>query len=271
MDLKTLNEIPPWEWPEGAGILILETLKNTHADMSEQLIAAELAGDLVVMNDELASALISIAREEKRPEELRKIAVLSMGPVLELADVEEFDDPEEVPISEHTFHKIQQLLQNLYSDDSVPKDVRRQALESAVRAPLDWHQDAIRKAYSSGDDSWKLTAVFCMGYAQGFDEQILEALGSKDEDIHYHAVCAAGNWELDAAWDHIAGLITTRKTEKSLLLAAIEAAAYIRPGQAAEFLAKLAESKDKDIAEAALDAIDIAAISLGNIDAEDEP
>ena len=214
--------------------------------------------------------LVTNRDEEKRPEELRRLAVLSMGPVLELADVEEFDDPEAVPISEKTFHKIRQSLQDLYADNRSPKNVRRQALESAVRAPLDWHADAIRKAYSSGDDSWKLTAVFCMGYVQGFDEQIIEALGSKNEDIHYHAVSAAGTWELDAAWDHIAGLLKSKKTKKPLLLAAIEASAYIRPEQAAEFLGDLAESKDEEIAEAAMDAIDLAGISLGDIDEEDE-
>jgi hypothetical protein len=51
-------------------------------------------------------------------------------------------------------------------------------LEASVRAPQDWHLDAIREAYSSTDEAWSLTAVFCMRFVRGFNEQILEALES---------------------------------------------------------------------------------------------
>ena len=96
-------------------------------------------------------------------------------------------------------------------DTNVPKEVRRRILEASVRAPQDWHQNAIREAYSSGDESWRLTAVFCMRFVRGFNDQILEALEAENQDIHYQAVCAAGNWEVDAAWSHIASLITTEE------------------------------------------------------------
>jgi hypothetical protein len=49
--------------------------------------------------------------------------------------------------------------------------VRRRVLEASVRAPQDWHQEAIREAYSSGDESWRLTAVFCMRFVRGFKDQ----------------------------------------------------------------------------------------------------
>ena len=62
-----------------------------------------------------------------------------------------------------------------------------------------------------------------------FKDQILEALEAENQYIHYQAVCAAGNWEVDAAWSHIAGLITAEETDKDLLLATIEAVASIRP------------------------------------------
>jgi HEAT repeat protein len=58
-----------------------------------------------------------------------------------------------------------------------------------------------------------------------------------------------------AAWPHIATLITTEDTEKYLLLAAIEAVAGIRPQEAAEILIDLINSEDKDIAEAASEAM----------------
>ena len=68
-----------------------------------------------------------------------------------------------------------------------------------------------------------------MRFVRGFDQQILEALDSKNQDIHYEAVLAADNWAVDAAWPHVAALVTSGETDKPLMLAAIEAVASIRP------------------------------------------
>jgi hypothetical protein len=143
-------------------------------------------------------------------------------------------------------------------DANVPRDVRRRILEASVRAPQDWHSDAVRAAYASADEVWRLTAVFCMRFVRGFDAQILEALNSTNPDIHYEAVLAAGNWEVDAAWPHVAALVTSRETEKPVLLAAIEAAASIRPQEAFEILNDLADSDDEDIADAVHEAMAMA-------------
>jgi hypothetical protein len=134
-----------------------------------------------------------------------------------------------------------------------------------VRAPQDWHKAAIRDAYSSGDEDWKLTAVFCMQFVRGFDDQILESLDSKNPDIHYEAVCAAGTWEVDAAWPHIVALVTSEETEKALLLVAIEAVASIRPQEAGAILIDLTDSGDEDIVEAAYEAM---ALAEGPLDDE---
>lgn len=258
MDLKTLYDTPPWDWPEGTAKMFLGILRDDQADESERLLAAELAGDSTVINDNLADALLSILRNGDESEELRGKAVISLGPALEYAYMDWFEDPDEVPISEETFRGIQESLRGLYMDADVPKEVRRRILEASVRAPQDWHQDAIRAAYSSGDADWKLTAVFCMRFVRGFNDQILEALETENQDIHYEAVCAAGNWEVDAAWSHIASLVTTKETDKHLLLAAIDAVAGIRPQEAAEILIDLADSDDEDIVEATYEAMAIA-------------
>jgi hypothetical protein len=94
-----------------------------------------------------------------------------------------------------------------------------------------------------------------MRYVRGFEEQILEALDSENSDIEYEAVCAAGNWEVDAAWTHVAKLVTSHDTEKSLLLAAMEAAVGIRPMEAPAIIVNLTQSDDEDIVEAAYEAI----------------
>ena len=31
MDLKTLNDIPPWDWPEGTGTMLLDILRSDAA------------------------------------------------------------------------------------------------------------------------------------------------------------------------------------------------------------------------------------------------
>ena len=214
MDLKTLLETPPWDWPEDAGDLLLTTLVDKRAKEADRLVAAELVGDSAVMNDELANALLAIVGNDAEPEELRAKAALSLGPALEEADLEGFEDSDDAPITEQTFHNIRDLLRKLYLDEGNSKELRRRILEAAVRAPQDWQTDAIRAAYSSGDKDWMLTAVFAMGWVRGFDEQILESLESTDPQIHYEAVNAAGVWELDAAWPHVAALVKDPSTPK---------------------------------------------------------
>src|ERR1700682_1704973 len=126
MDLKTLQNTPPWDWPTDAGKRLQEILIDHRADESDRLLAAGLAGDLTVMNDELADTLTAIISSPAEPEDMRARAAISLGPVLEQADTDGFeDDPEDVPISQRTFLKIQGALQRLHFDNSIPKEVRR--------------------------------------------------------------------------------------------------------------------------------------------------
>jgi hypothetical protein len=266
MDLKTLLDIPPWDWPEDAGRMFHKILVDHRASESDRLVAAELAGDFTVINDDLADTLLAVVCSAE-PEQLRARAAISLGPVLEHADTDGFEDPDDVPITEQTFHDIQDRLEKVYRDHSTPKEVRRRCLEASVRAANAWHEDAISSAYSSGDKEWMLTAVFSMRWVRGFDNQILQALKSDDPEIHYQAVNAAGNWELDAAWPDIVELVNDAHTPKPLLLAAIGALARIRPAEAAEILVDLSESDDEEIAEAVNDAL---AEAGGPSDEEDE-
>ena len=257
MELKTFLEIPSWNWPEDVDRKILKVLRDNSVDESERLLAAELASDSTVINDDLAGELLAIVYEDKNSDSLRGRAAISLGPALEYAFIDGFEDPDDVPISENRFREIQKSLYKLYFDANTPEEVRRRVLEASVRAPQDWHQSAIQEVYSSVDKSWKLTAVFCMRFVRGFNEQVVVALYSEIPEIQYEAVCAAGNWEVDAAWSHIAALINSKDTEKYLLLAAIEAVASIRPQEAAQILIDLTQSEDEDIAEAASEAIEM--------------
>lgn len=71
MDLTALLDTPPWEWPRGAGKMFLKTLIDRRAAESDRLIAAQLADDFTVINDDLAEGLLSVVRSSDEPEELR--------------------------------------------------------------------------------------------------------------------------------------------------------------------------------------------------------
>jgi len=276
MDVNSLLIVPPWEWPDDAGEVILETLANKSAVESDRLTAAELAGENVVMNDELAEALLAIVRNGAESEELRGTAAIALGPVLEQGDIEliddeGFDDPEDVPISLDEFRKLRDSLRELYLHETLPKYVRRHILEGSVRSPQEWHLNAVKAAFASDDKDWMVTAVFSMGYLKGFEEQIGEALESADPDIHIQAVVAAGNHEMDAAWSHVVELVENPATPKPLLLVAIEAVGKIRPGEAGPILVDLGDSEDEDIAAAADEAMSMAqALSGESPDVDDD-
>ncbi len=269
MNLKTLLDTPPWEWPPATAKNLHEILTGHRANESDLLMAAQLAGDSTVINDQLSDALLKIVASHDQSPRLRARAAISFGAALEQTDIDGFEDPDDVLISERTFNHIQSLFHKLYQDESTPKELRRKILEASVRAPQDWHRDAILAAYLSRDQEWMLTAMFSMRWVRGFDEQILEGLDSAHPDIHYNAVKAAGNWGLDAAWAHTAALVKDSATPTPLLLAAIDAVASIRPPMASKILSKLANSEDEEIAEAAEEAISLAEVMADEGDDEE--
>ena len=272
-DVNLLQNIEPWQWPQEAAQTILDALSDPQAKPSERVIAADLAGDLVVMNDEVAEALIAVVGDATEPDELRAQAAISFGPVLEQTDLDGFDEWEWATMGRPSPRRPSTRsahCSSRYTPIRPPPRSAAQSVEAAVRAPEEWHRDAIKKAYASGDREWMLTAVFGMRYIQGFNGPILEALNSKDEEIHFEAINAAGDRELDAAWPHVKALVQNPKTPKAILFAAIEAVSKIRPAETREALQHLADSPNEEIAEAADDAIGMAEAMLAGEDPEDE-
>ena len=255
MILQALYDIEPWEWPEGTAELIFTTLNDTDTELSIRLIAAEMAGDYVVANDKLAKALLDIVNNNSEALELRSQAAISLGPGLEHAHIYEFDDPEDIVFSEKVFQIIQASLKSAYYDANTPNDIRRSVLEAAVRAPQAWQEGAIRAAYQSDDESWQLTAVFCMSYIGDFKTQILEALENDNPNIHYQAVLAAGHQCIEEAWPHIKTLLSSTTIDKPLIFAAIEATIVIGNPEAMVSLEKLLDSNDNEIIDAAHEAM----------------
>jgi hypothetical protein len=258
MDLSTLKDMPPWDWPGDTANRFLEILRNREANQTERRLAAELAGTSTVINDDIGSALLSIVCNSDEAQDTRATAAIALGPALEQADSFGFENPDDILLSKQAVRHIQESLRKLYLDADVPDEVRRNILEVAVRAPQEWSRDAIRAAYASPDEAWTLTAIFGMRFVSGFEDRILEALSSPNQDIYYQAVCAASNWGIDAAWPHIETILRTDSVDKPLLIAAIEAAVSVRPQAAVGLLTELTDSEDEDIADAAFEALAMA-------------
>jgi HEAT repeat protein len=263
---------PPWEWPRNAGDTLRRTLRDKKRDTSERMAAVGLAGDLVVMNDQMAESLLAVLKDASEPEHLRAAAAIALGPALEQTNAEGFDDDDiysDPPVTKSVFETMQHTLRDIFFDETAPKIVRRRALEAAVRATDEWHADAIRTAYS-GDKDWVLTAAFCMQYVPGFHAEILNLLQNPDPDIRYEAVSAAGSQEVEDAWPHVAALLKQPVTDKPLFLAAIEAAGTIGGDEAKFMLFDLAESEDEEIAETADEALAMKRYASAPYDDEDE-
>jgi hypothetical protein len=269
MDIHDLECTEPWEWPADASTEILRVLRDRAASEEDRALAASLAGDFVVVNDELAEELMAVVRDPAAPPEVRARAAVAFGPALEHSDSCDWSDDDDIVVSQGVFDRMRQTLHEVYDDTTAPKEVRRRALEGAVRAPDDWQIEAIRTAYASDDPEWKLTAIFGMGYVDGFDEQILDALHSPVAKIKFEAVQAAGTCEVAAAWPYIAHLLDGGTRDKELLLAAIDAAPCIERAESLELLGKLTLSADNEIAEAAAEAMGMAAALSESLDEEE--
>lgn len=260
-ELQLLHNTPAWDWPESAASLFLVALQDSNGDEADRLLAAEMAGDFMAINDDLAGALLDIVEDSSESEELRARAVISFGVALEYIDIDldgfnEVDEYDNFAVTEQMYQRILKSLQSLYFDGTVPELVRRRTLEASVRSPQPWHHGAVRAAYQTQKENWIVSALFCMAYIRGFQQEILEALQSKISAIKYEAIRAAGNWGIADAWPDISEVLTAQDADKGLLMAAIDASVGIEHHEATAALEKLLDdSSDEDVIAAAHEAI----------------
>ncbi|MEQ8766340.1 MAG: hypothetical protein RL885_20675 [Planctomycetota bacterium] len=266
-ELDLLQSMESWQWPADASTQLASIIRDTSLSTEDRLLAAELAGPIERMDDALAEVLLETVLDEETPSEIRGTAAIALGPILEYVEqelIDPFFEPD-LPISEEVYHRILSTLQTVYEDESAPIETRRRALEAGVRATQDWHARAIADAFANEDISWKQTAVFCMRFRPGFEAEIEEALKSDDDEVHRQAVLAAGSQELSSAWFHVRSLAASENTEKWLRIAAIQAAADIRPESAEKILRELMDHSDEDIAITAENAL----LESGQFDMDD--
>jgi uncharacterized protein (UPF0147 family) len=251
--LTLLDRCDFWDWPEWASDAIVNGLKTDDADL--QLTAVMLAAE--GMDESIAPIIIDLIRSDAE-EELRARAAIALGPTLEECEMDGFEDSDldEPVITRQLFEEIQRTLRSVYHDPSAPKIVRRRALEASIRAPQSWHAGAVRSSYLSGDEDWQVTAVFCMGFLEGFEAEIIEALQHDSYPILFEAVRAAGNACLDSASRFIRSIAADETADRDLRIVAIEAIPNVAIPDAHELLASLSISEDEQIEEAALLAIE---------------
>lgn len=261
MDMESLAETPSREWPDSAGDVLRRTLGDADGDPAERALAAEMAGSLTVLDDDLAQELLTVLRNADEPELLRGSAAIALGPILEDLDMGFYEDGlEGAPVTADTAREIRTTLRQVHQDPEAPTEVRRRALEGSIRAPADWHAEAVRAAWESEDPDWRLTAVFCMAYLPGFEDEILASLESEDPRLRFEAVQAAGERELAEAWPHLRAILNDPDPDLDLLFAAIEAVPGVRPDEAEDALGHLLESPDEEVVEATHAAIEFAEV-----------
>jgi hypothetical protein len=252
-ELDRLRALAPWDWPDNAKDIILRALD---AGSSEQRAALKLAGNTVVVDDELAERLLALVTSDA-DEAVRGEAAIALGPALEDFDTTDGDDAygDGPALSEQQFRAIGAALRRIHDDPAASKLVRRRALEASIRAPAEWHEAAIVAAYQSDDPDWRLTAVFAMGFVPGFEREIVEALGSGSQDLVLQGVDAASRQGVAEAGETVLRFARSSKGNRDLRLAAVGALANIEVDGRRDLLIEISHSRDQELAEVASEAL----------------
>ena len=80
--------------------------------------------------------LLSVVSSDNEPDDLRSRAAIALGPALEYGYIDGFEDPDDVPITEAMFSRIQDTFRQVFMADPTPKIVRRRILEASRDAFL---------------------------------------------------------------------------------------------------------------------------------------
>lgn len=256
LTLGHLLGMPSWEWPEDATELVLHGLRSPDP---EEVLAATSAA-VHVMDDTVAMACLDLIEQVDGSPEIRARAALALGPALEDGDVMGFEEAADAMLSQVVWSQVQSTCKRVYHDAITPKYVRRKVLEAAVRARAAWHEAAIRAAYQSTDEDWKVTAVFCMGFVTGFEEEILSSLESDVGAVRFEAIRAAGIRELADAGVYILEVASNPSEPVDLRVEAVEALAHINPPSTYEVLEELAHGRIPELSDAAEEALEELAV-----------
>lgn len=193
--------------------------------------------------------------------DVRAHAISALGRYVfegEAAEFAEWDEPP-LALSKEDYARVVAFLLRIAQDPAESLSARRYAIEGlAFRADDPNVFDLIDWAYRQADRRMKVSALFAMSRhgAPRWTEYILAEMHSRDPQIQYEAVRAAGELGLREAVEPLIELVRAKGTRKPLRLLAIFALGETADERALAILEQLARSRDRDVREVAREAIE---------------
>ncbi len=229
----------------------------------ERVRFATLADISDEVDDEIAGEMERLLREDES-DDVRARAAIAFGPTLELCSYELDDEGrlpppggyDDAPLTQEAYDRLTETLRRVFMDGANPELVRRRVLEGAVRSPQPWHEKAAAAAFRSDEEPWRITAVFCMGYLGGFDDEIATAFESGSELVRFEAIRAAGNRGIKRLAGRLLALAEDPAADLDERLAAIEALPNMEHPGTFELMDELCADPDEGIARAAEEALE---------------
>lgn len=193
--------------------------------------------------------------------DVRTHAISALGRYVFEGDAAAFEDWDgyEVSITPDDYARVTDFLFRIAQDPEEAVEARRYAIEAlAFRSEDPDVLDLIEWAYHHDDRRLKVSALFSM--ARNGDPQwtdyILQELHSRDTEIQYEAVHAAGELGLEEATDILIDMVRGKNVRKPLRLLAIYALGEIGAERAYSVLDRLTHSRDRDVRDVAREAVE---------------
>ncbi len=237
------------------------TLLRSLLDDSDAQVRAEAIACLWNDPDPKWIDLLMRKATEDPHAEVRAHAISALGRYVFEGEAASFDDWDghEITITADEYARVSDFLFSIAQDPEEALEARRYAIEAlAFRAEDPDVLDLIEWSYQHRDRRLKISGIFSM--ARNGDprwtEYILTELQSKDPEIQYEAVRAAGELGLQEATETLVDIARNRTMRKSLRLLAIYALGETGDERAYAVLDRLTHSRDRDIREVAREALD---------------
>lgn len=242
------------ECPNDCRSALFEILQGDDPDL--KLRALEFTPGLVD-GDAAAIRHLDLVEHSEEPIEVRARAASALAPALEEYGSGWEDPYRSRALSREGYRRVQKRLERVYRRATVPKLVRRRVLEASVRAPEPWHRGAIRAAWKEADAAWRRTAVHAMGYVDGFEDALAEALKVDDERIVAAALRSIADCgRVGDAAEVLVGYACSDDCACECRVAAIEGLRFVSSRRARRVLDRLTQSSDDDVAGTAAWALD---------------
>ncbi|MCL4396561.1 MAG: HEAT repeat domain-containing protein [Chloroflexi bacterium] len=193
--------------------------------------------------------------------DVRTHAISALGRYVFEGDAAAFEDWDgyEISITPADYARVTDFLFRIAQDPEEAVEARRYAIEAlAFRSEDPDVLDLVEWAYHHDDRRLRVSALFSM--ARNGDprwtDYILQELHSRDTEIQYEAVHAAGELGLEEATDILIDMVRGKNVRKPLRLLAIYALGEIGAERAYAVLDRLTHSRDRDVRDVAREAVE---------------